>query len=145
MPAFWLRRLPELLASPVPPPVKHSIRATGMASYGTLTGDLAIQTEACRWYAKALHSLHNLLRSRNQRDADTEDIICAPIMMCHFEMMAGTSPVAWMQHVEAAASMLVIQGPGNFCLGSEHEIFLTVRVFMVRILFMLNIRPPPAV
>jgi hypothetical protein len=106
-----------------------------------LTGDLAIQTEACRWYAKALHSLHTLLRSRKHRDADAEDIVCAPIMMCHFEMMAGTSPVAWMQHVEAAASMLVIQGPENCCLELEHEIFLTVRVFMVRISFII-IRPP---
>jgi hypothetical protein len=111
-----------------------------MVCYGILTGNVPIQTEACRWYAKALHSLHSFLQTRTftsdtNTSLSTEDIVCAPIMMCHFEMMAGTSPVAWMQHVDAAATMLVSRGPKNCRLGLEHRMFLTVRLFMVSSLY----------
>jgi len=76
--------------------------------------------------------MHNLLQTRKLvGDTNTEDIVCAPIMMFHFEMMAGTSPIAWMQHVQAVASMLATQGPSNCRLGPGHEIFITVRVFTV--------------
>ena len=61
----------------------------------------------------------------------TDSVICAPIMMCQFEIMASTSPTAWMQHVEAAAAMLVSQGPENCSKGWMHQMFLTVRMYVV--------------
>ena len=139
-PAFWFDKLPELLASPVQPSVKHSIRAAGMVFYGIFTGNVSIQTEACNRYAMALHSLHSLLQNgvlmgdiNTLKSADT--VVCAPIMMCQFEIMASTSPDAWMQHVEAAAAMLVSRGPKGCSVGLAHQVFLTVRMFLVSNLF----------
>ena len=139
-PALWFDKLPRLLTSPVPSPVTYSIRAVGMGFYGILTGNIPIQTDACRWYAKAVHSLRSLLQTRNfigdvSTAVPTEDTACAPIMMSQFEIMASTTPTAWIQHVEAAAAMLVSRGPENCSLGLEHQMFLTVRLFMVSNLY----------
>ena len=105
-----------------------------------MTGNVSIQTEACSCYAKALSSLHGLLQSKNVAgSANTihsiDDVVCAPIMMCYFEIMASTSPLAWIQHVEAAAMLLENRGLKNCSHGLEHQMFLTVRLFMVTIPF----------
>jgi hypothetical protein len=135
-PAFWFNRLPELLTLPISSSVKHSIRAVGMVFYGISNGSVSIQTAACIWYAKAARSLRSLLESSAVISLDkmgqvTNHVVCAPIMMCLFEIMASTSPVAWMQHVEAAATILSKRGPESCSVGLEHQMFLTVRLFMV--------------
>ena len=139
-PGLWFDRLPEFLASPIQSPVKYSIRAVGMCFYGVLTGNIPIRTNAYSWYAGSLRSLHSLLQNRatmgdGNMAVPTEDIICASIMMSQFEIMASTTPTAWMQHVEAAAAMLVNRGPENCSLGLAHQMFLTVRLFIVSNLY----------
>ena len=69
--------------------------------------------------------------------ADSARSRFASVMMCHFEMMASSSPDGWMNHIEAAAGMLERLGPENCRLGLEHEMFLTVRLFMVRLFSVL--------
>ena len=134
-PGLWFNKLPELLVSSVSTPVKYSIRAVGMVFYGILTGDVPIQTEACSWYTKALNSLRCLLEHR-ARLIETNialytGVVCAPVMMSQFETMAFTSPTAWLQHVEAAAAMLVSLGPKNCGHGLAHQMLLSVRLFLV--------------
>jgi hypothetical protein len=139
-PPFWHAKLPEFLTSPLPSPVKDSIRAAGMVFYGVLTRNVPIQTEAGRCYGKVLHNLHSLLQHKTLPTGDAATsaipsdymVVCASIMMCHFEMMASTSSDGWIHHIEAAARMLQIRGPKNCRLGLEHQMFLTVRLFMVR-------------
>lgn len=135
-PAFWFDRLPELLVSPIPSPVKHSIRAVSMVFYGILTGNISIQTNARGWYARAVRSLRSLLRNKVPEGIattvlPTDDLLCAPIMLAQFEVIASTSPVAWTQHIEAAVAMLANRGPKNCSIGLGHQMFLTVRLFTV--------------
>jgi hypothetical protein len=148
-PPYWLDKLPEFFFSSVSEPVKDSIRAAVMLFYGILTRNISMQTEANRVYTKALHSLRSRLQnetlvreetlsicdhsaSTNAKLTTNNMVICAPIMMCHFEMMSSSSPDGWINHVEAAAKMLEIRGPKDCRLGLKHQTFLTVRLFIVR-------------
>jgi Fungal specific transcription factor domain len=142
-PPYWLERLPDMLVSSVSETVKDSIRAAVILFYGILTSNVPMQTEANRFYAKALHGLRSRLQNetRSIGDCSTNTSttlatdctwVCAPIMMCYFEMMANSSPDGWISHIEAAASMLESRGPEDCRLGMRHQIFLTVRLFMVR-------------
>ncbi|PNP44493.1 hypothetical protein THARTR1_11031 [Trichoderma harzianum] len=115
---IWLHELPDFLSSPSPSPVQSSIRAASMLSYGTAVGDVSIKTEACRWYMRALQSLRLLLGS-----SSPETLVCAAVMLTHFETLAGTSPRAWLKHIQGAASLLEAQGPERCQSGFLHQIF----------------------
>ena len=107
-----------------------------MVFYGILTGNISIQTNARGWYARAVRSLRSLLRNKVPEGIattvlPTDDLLCAPIMLAQFEVIASTSPVAWTQHIEAAVAMLANRGPKNCSIGLGHQMFLTVRLFTV--------------
>jgi hypothetical protein len=134
---FWFLKLPALLALPKTPGlVKQSFRATVMMFYGNLTGDIPIQSEACKWYGTSLGSLRSLIQTNNvSEDGPSNlciEVICALIMLFHFEMMASTSPDACMQHIDAAVIILGRLGPDNCRCGLAHQLFLNVRVLIVR-------------
>jgi hypothetical protein len=149
-PPFWLDKLPEFFFSSTSGPARESIRAATMLFYGILTSNIPIQTEANRFYARALRGLRAWLQDGHGTTSNggystnvsaalisNSMIVCAPVMLCHFEMMASSSPDGWMNHIEAAAGMLERLGPENCRLGLEHEMFLTVRLFMVRLFSVL--------
>ncbi|GFP52821.1 beauvericin cluster-specific repressor BEA4 [Trichoderma asperellum] len=127
---IWLHELPEFLASPYPSPVQCSIRAASMLSYGTVTGDVSIKAEACRWYMRALQSLRYLLSLDDSGSSlySPESTVCAAVMLIHFETTAGTSPKAWLPHVNGAASLLEAQGPERCRDGFMHQIFRHLRL-----------------
>jgi hypothetical protein len=128
---IWLHELPGFLASPYPSPVQYSIRAASMLSYGTVVGDASIKTEACRWYMRALQSLQYLLS--HEGSSSPESAVCAAVMLIHFETSAGTSPKAWLKHVNGAASLLEAQGPERCRSGFMHQIFSHLRLQTVRL------------
>ncbi|KAL7918435.1 hypothetical protein ACQKWADRAFT_245028 [Trichoderma austrokoningii] len=127
---IWLHELPEFLASPYPSPVQYSIRAASMLSYGTVIGDVSIKTEACRWYMRALQGLRYLLSLDDLGSSfcAAESTVCAAVMLIHFETSAGTSPKAWLPHVNGAASLLEAQGPHRCRDGFMHQIFRHLRL-----------------
>ncbi|KAK1252214.1 hypothetical protein MKX08_003401 [Trichoderma sp. CBMAI-0020] len=127
---IWLHELPGFLASPCPSPVQYSIRAASMLSYGTIAGDVSIKTEACRWYMRALQSLRHLLSLDDLGSSlySPESTVCAAVMLIHFETSAGTSPKAWLPHVNGAASLLEAQGPERCRDGFMHQIFRHLRL-----------------
>ncbi|KIM97219.1 hypothetical protein OIDMADRAFT_168978 [Oidiodendron maius Zn] len=129
---IWLDELPILVASFRPSLAKHSIRAGTMLLYGAYARDVSIQTEARRWYARALRDLRSLLLrgacAGDSAVAFNEDDICATVMLSHFESVAGTSVGAWVQHVEGASMMLEIRGPERCRFGFMHEIFRHLRL-----------------
>jgi hypothetical protein len=128
-PPTWLDQLGTISVSPGPDLVKHSIRAASMHFYGTLAGDISIRTEACRWYSTALRGLQSLLSENTTQF--TADVICATVMLTHFENLAGTSGDAWIQHVQGAAMMLETCGPEGCRDGFLHQLFRHLRLLTV--------------
>ncbi|KAJ5100524.1 hypothetical protein N7456_006576 [Penicillium angulare] len=94
----WLDELAELIVSPTQNVAKYSIRASSMFFYGFMTQNVAMQTEASRWYLKALQGLQNHL-SKEDPSSFSGDMICTAVMLTHFESLAGTAPGAWFQHI----------------------------------------------
>ena len=127
-PPTWLDELGFMAASPGGNLTKHSIRAASMYYYGTLAQDTSIQTEACKWYSRSLQGLRSLL-SHNIPQL-TDRIICAIVMLSHFENIAGTYG-GWLQHVQGTATMLEMCGPENCRHGFLHQIFRHLRLLTV--------------
>lgn len=129
-PATWLDELAGLLVSSSPNAVKHSIRASSMFFYGSMTRDTAIQTEASRWYLRALQGLQYHL-APGASTSYSGDIICAAVMLTHFESLAGTASDAWFQHVRGASLMIAMGGPESCRQGFLHDIFRHLRLLTV--------------
>ncbi|KAJ5290404.1 uncharacterized protein N7443_010657 [Penicillium atrosanguineum] len=124
----WLDELAAFLTLPAPSFVKHSIRAGTMFFYGSLADDVSIKTEACRWYTRSLKGLQDLLSKKTS--SFTGDVICAVVMLAHFENLAGTSKEAWFQHVRAAARMLESGGAESCREGFLHQLFRHLRLLV---------------
>lgn len=127
----WLDDLAEMAVSHTHDVVKHSIRASSAFFYGFLVEDMAIQTEASRWYLKALQGLQHHL-SQQLPSSFSGDMICTAVMLTHFESLAGTAPGAWFQHVRGASMMIARGGPESCCQGFLHNIFRHLRLLTVR-------------
>lgn len=127
-PPTWLDELGVMIASPGIDLAKHSIRAASMYFYGSLARDASIQAEACKWYSTSLRGLRCLLSQQNPNFTDR--VICATVMLTHFENLMGTYR-GWLQHVQAAAKMLEMSGPENCVDGFLHQIFRHLRLLAV--------------
>lgn len=128
-PPTWLDELAVFLTLPAPSLVKHSIRAGSMFFYGSLADDVSIKTEACRWYTRSLKGLQDLLSHKTS--SFTGDVICAVVMLTHFENLAGTSTEAWFQHVRGAVMMLESGGVESCREGFLHQLFRHLRILVV--------------
>jgi hypothetical protein len=100
-----------------------------MFFYGSLAEDVSIQMEACKWYMRALQGLQHLLSRKIS--SFTGDIVCAVVMLAHFENLAGTSTEAWFQHVQGAAMMLESGGAESCREGFLHQLFRHLRLLVV--------------
>jgi hypothetical protein len=137
-PPTWLDEIAVFIVAPQMTLVKHSIRASSMFFYGTLSRDLSIQAEACKWYSGALSGLRELLsRSHSHFQGD---VICAAVMLSHFEHIAGTSEDAWIQHVQGATRMLEAGGPESCRDGFLHQLFRHLRLLTVGFTLALLLR-----
>ncbi|RSL81501.1 hypothetical protein CEP51_005806 [Fusarium floridanum] len=125
---IWLHELPVFLTSSESSSAKTAIRAASMISYGTLAGDVSIKTAARRWYAEALHHLQCQITKGNVSVDDS--IICAVVMLIHFETWAGTSQKAWLRHLKGAAMLLQVAGPERCSHGFMHQVFSHLRFQM---------------
>lgn len=127
-PPTWLDELSVMVMLPGDSLTKHSIRAASMYFYGLLAQDASIQTEACKWYSRSLQGLRALLSHKCPQL--TERIICATVMLTHYENIAGTYR-GWLQHVQGAAVMIETRGPQSCRDGFLHQIFRHVRLLTV--------------
>lgn len=100
-----------------------------MFFYGSLIGDVSIQTEALKWYSKSLQGLQGLLSQKSS--SFTGDMICAVVRLIYFENLAGTSTEAWFQHVRAPAMMLETGGAESCREGFLHQLFRHLRLLVV--------------
>jgi hypothetical protein len=138
----WVAKLPALLETSFPSrTMKYSTRATCMAFYGALIGEVSIQTGARRAYTKALENRRTDISQRSRQklhekqSSNIEEVVCATIMMSYFEIILKTTPLAWTQHLDAAAALLETIGPEGCRYGLYiHQLFRTVRLGKVCVL-----------
>jgi len=128
----WLAKLPSLiLTSHSSPTMRYAVRATSMAFYGRLNASISIQTEARRTYTKALETRRKDICRNTDASRTPEEALCSTVLMCYFELVVKTTPLAWMQHLNAAAAMLEAIGPEACQKGLMHQLFRTVRLGIV--------------
>jgi hypothetical protein len=133
----WYDHLPAIYnTSPGSPyqSCQDSTRAAMMIHYGVMTSSPSIQTEAYRWYAKALESQRTFLRrsrTGHSKIVPTAEEMLTPIILTLFELVSSTTPTGWMDHIMGAAAMLEMRGPENCQTGLAHLVFRTIRPTIV--------------
>lgn len=133
----WLAELPELLDSSFSSlSLRSSTRAASMVYYGLRTGQISIQTEACKTYIRALGSRRaeisqGLTHRGTSQNLASEGAICASLMLSHFEVMAEPTASGWIQHVQAAVITLQEKGPESSWSSLTNQLFRTLRIGIV--------------
>jgi hypothetical protein len=125
---------------------KYAARAGTMAFYAKMRSDLALQRESSVWYDKAiqlqltsLSTMEGLSPNADSRLPTPEDIL-TPLMLALYETALCTSPLGWVHHLAAGATMLEKLGPERCQSGDFHKILLGVRHNMVSLSILLCMR-----
>lgn len=132
----WYREVPTILGAPSYENCHASIRAVMMVHYGAMTLNESIQTEAYRWYAKALEGQRKILQKDRlslSRTMPNEGDILSPVVLSLFELVSSTTPTGWIDHQLGAASMMQMRKPENCRDGLVHLIFRTMRFTIVSV------------
>ena len=130
----WYEELPRILNTSQYQTVIDSIRAVTMVHYGVITANMPVQTEAYRWYAKALKGQRIVVQkdwqSLSSRMPAGEEVL-PPILFALFELVTLTTPTGFAEHIVAAAALLQLRKPENCQDGLAHLLFRTVRISLV--------------
>ena len=133
----WYDHLPAIYNTPPGSPYQScqdSTRAAMMIHYGVMTSSPSIQTEAYKWYAKALESQRSLLlrsKTGHSKTVPTAEEMLSPVILTLFELVSSTTPTGWINHIMGAATMLQMRGPENCQTGLAHLLFRTIRPTIV--------------
>jgi hypothetical protein len=130
----WFDYLPAIYNTSPYESCQDSTRATMMVYYGVMTNNMSIQTEAYRWYAKALESQRNFIQGDTTalpKTIPAAEEILSPIILALFELVSSTTPTGWLNHVMGAATMLQMRGPEGCQTGLAHLVFRAVRPVVV--------------
>jgi hypothetical protein len=126
----------QTIQNPTSSALKLAVRAGTMAFYGNLTKNIALQTDASRWYSKAIQLeiarlAAKVSEPREASKAMDPEHILTPMVLALFESALCTSPMGWAQHLTTAAKLLEDLGPEHCQTGVMHDIFRSVRLNMV--------------
>jgi hypothetical protein len=130
----WYEELPEVLSRSRYQAVIASIRAATMVHYGAMTANVSIQTEAYKWYAKALQGQRILLQKGRvalSKTMPTAEEILSPVVLSLFELVLSTTPTGWIEHILGSSTMLQLRKPENCQTGLSHLLFRSLRVSVV--------------
>lgn len=130
----WVRDLPSVLNSTSSFTLKCSIRAAVMGLYGVLARDQSIQTESCRWYARALETQRRRVSELSNNVALDGSMVFISIMFAIFETAMSTVAGAWTRHACAAVKLIEMIGPESCQKGYLHHLFRTIRQTDVSVL-----------
>jgi hypothetical protein len=125
------------IQNPTSSVLKFAVRSGTMAFYGNLTKNVALQTDASRWYSKAIQlEMAGLSAKVSKTREESKEInperILTPMILALFESALCTSPMGWAHHLNAAAKLVEDLGPECCQTGIMHDIFRSVRLNMVR-------------
>lgn len=132
----WVQFLPEVFASCTSLAVRYSIRAATTATYGYLTKDESIKSNARRWYMLGLERQRMMIQKMKLEGTGTTvdaSIIFVALLFVQFEIVMCTQPDAWVPHAIAAEQHLVRMGPQNCRAPMMHHIFLNLRRWSVSV------------
>lgn len=114
---------------------RESVLAATLALYGTNEQDPGAITAAYKWYSHALYysrqNLRHLIEDPYFRVNETH--ISMAVILAYSEVVLPSHTRAFSQHIKAAATLLQIVGPEACMHNNFHQIFLTVRLYMVRL------------
>ncbi|KIM98237.1 hypothetical protein OIDMADRAFT_31062 [Oidiodendron maius Zn] len=126
-PESWMRYLPTFASSSRI--MTCAIRATTLAFFAQLIGNVAMKVEANQWYATALHEEQAHVQQLLYHRPTPEDI-CAPLLLMYYELIHPTTTGGWMKHLVGASKLVELIGPENCQTGLCHSLFRALRLLM---------------
>lgn len=112
---------------------RESVLAATLALYGTSEQNPGAIAAAHKWYDHALcYQRQNLRLFIEDPCVQVNDMhVSMAVILAYSEVVLPSHTRAFSQHIKAAATLLQIVGPEACMHGNLHQIFLTVRLYMV--------------
>lgn len=123
----WLYRLPDLSTDGTNDALTIALHATSSAFSGMKTRNVPLLQDAGNLYGKALHLHSHLLRSKKQI---TVHMVSTSVLLSIFEAMNATTASAYREHINGAAQMVKLAGPGQCMYGVMCQLFFHIRTQM---------------
>lgn len=136
-PESWMTYLPTFVSSSRI--MTWTIRATTLAFFAQLIGNVAMKVEANQWYATALREEQAHVQQLLYHRPTSEDI-CASLLLMYYELIHPTTTGGWMKHLAGASKMVELIGPENCQTGLCHLLFRALRLLMVLFHLFSNFR-----
>ncbi|KAF2689825.1 hypothetical protein K458DRAFT_273559, partial [Lentithecium fluviatile CBS 122367] len=120
----WLHKLPAFSTDGTNRALEIAVQATASAFSGVKTKNVALLQDACNLYGKALHMHSHLLRLK--RDI-TVHMVSTSVLLSFFEAMHATTASAYCEHINGAAKMIELAGPGQCTQGVLCQVYFHIR------------------
>lgn len=124
----WISHLPGLHWKASSSALKLSIRATSMAFYAKVQGNVPILTDSYKWYIMSLNSQRMALQKLYNKRVPNDEECLVPIILGLYEVYAGTAPISVFHHLTAATRILELRGPRACASGVLVPLFRALRV-----------------
>lgn len=113
---------------------KEAVLAASLALYGANEQNQGAIAASYKWYHRALCLQRRNMRiyAENSNTQVSEMNVSMAVILAYSEVILPTHPRAFSQHIKAAAALLQILGPEACMQGTLHQLFLTIRLYMVR-------------
>ncbi|KAM5358433.1 hypothetical protein ACJZ2D_015278 [Fusarium nematophilum] len=97
---------------------------------GKQTSDSDLVAQSRTMYGTTLNELQVALRHSSEwRSSET---LCAAILLCYFELFAGTSsPESWLQHAKGIGTLMEQRGPAAHAEGWDAAMLLSFRGILI--------------
>lgn len=127
----WLQRLPQLATDGSYRALVLALEATATAYGAIMSSNTALTQQARNLYGTALHIHHRMLQTFGSRDDYTIHMVSTSVLLSFFEAMHATTADAYRSHINGAAKMIEVTGPGNCMHGILCQLFYHIRTQMV--------------
>ena len=123
----WLHRLPDLSVDGSNAALNLALQATASAFSSMKTMNPSLLRDACNLYWKALANHSHVLRTKREITVHT---VSTSVLLSLFEAMNATTARAYREHINGAAELIRLAGPGQCIYGVLCQVFFHIRTQM---------------
>ncbi|KAL2212800.1 hypothetical protein CC79DRAFT_454614 [Sarocladium strictum] len=124
----WFQGVGEYVGAKVT--LDSAVTSLILQMLGRRFNDHRMIAESHYLYGRSLNALQVALNSKTEWR--TTETLCTTVLLCHFEMFAGTGDaLSWMKHADALALLIEKRGPEAYTSDWDLSIFNTSRTAIV--------------
>ncbi|KAK0392963.1 hypothetical protein NLU13_2457 [Sarocladium strictum] len=124
----WFKGMQQHIGTKVT--LDSAVMSLVLQMLGKRSRDSRLIGESHFLYGRSLHALQLALNST--AEWQTTETLCTTVLLCHFEMFAGTGDaLSWMKHADALGLLIERRGPDAYANECDLNVFNTCRTAII--------------